>query len=373
MDQYITPIRAAIFVYPTIALLMVVPYAVVHYLRSGHLSFNRFVVFYLFVFYLICTLFLTLLPLPEIVPGFCSMHGDYTQPSFIPFHFILIELDKAMRGFSIGDLVWSSRFRAAMLNIVMTIPLGFFLRYLYTFSFRSVLFTSFGLSFFFEITQLTGIYGLYPCPYRKFEVDDLILNTCGGLLGYWIAGHIPFLPNLNEDHLPAPGEVTPVRRFLALIFDFLCIGILLGFLVPIWPNQFPQRMLAELSVLILYFVAVPAFFQGQTPGKRIFQIRLVNLNGEPIEWYALLIRYSIFLFIPFVVSTCLAYLEDMHPSEDLFHELWWAFLFIWFSATIGWVWIGKQNIGLHDRFSGTRYAEETKNGLQKGEDHKLLN
>lgn len=42
----------------------------------------------------------------------------------------------------------------------------------------------FGLSLTVELTQLTGIWGLYPCAYRKFDVDDLLLNTLGVTLGF---------------------------------------------------------------------------------------------------------------------------------------------------------------------------------------------
>lgn len=38
-------------------------------------------------------------------------------------------------------------------------------------------------SLLIELTQLTGTWGLYPCPYREFDVDDLILNTAGVAIG----------------------------------------------------------------------------------------------------------------------------------------------------------------------------------------------
>lgn len=34
-----------------------------------------------------------------------------------------------------------------------------------------------------ETAQITGLFGLYPCPYRQFDVDDLILNIAGVLAG----------------------------------------------------------------------------------------------------------------------------------------------------------------------------------------------
>lgn len=35
-----------------------------------------------------------------------------------------------------------------------------------------------------ELAQLTGLFGLYPCAWRTFEVDDLILNIGGLMAGF---------------------------------------------------------------------------------------------------------------------------------------------------------------------------------------------
>lgn len=35
-----------------------------------------------------------------------------------------------------------------------------------------------------ELAQLTGLFGLYPCTFRTFEVDDLIFNISGLLVGF---------------------------------------------------------------------------------------------------------------------------------------------------------------------------------------------
>lgn len=39
------------------------------------------------------------------------------------------------------------------------------------------------LSLTAEVLQLTALLGFYPCPYRHFEVDDLILNIGGVMAG----------------------------------------------------------------------------------------------------------------------------------------------------------------------------------------------
>lgn len=39
---------------------------------------------------------------------------------------------------------------------------------------------------------------MYPGSYRLCDVDDLICNTLGGLLGAWITGKCAFLPELER-------------------------------------------------------------------------------------------------------------------------------------------------------------------------------
>lgn len=59
-----------------------------------------------------------------------------------------------------------------------------FLRYYKSYSIKKVIISSFILSAFFEFTQVTRLYGIYPKPYRLCDIDDLILNTLGGVVGY---------------------------------------------------------------------------------------------------------------------------------------------------------------------------------------------
>ena len=41
-----------------------------------------------------------------------------------------------------------------------------------------------GLSGFIELSQVTGLYGVYPCPYRTFDTADLVLNVAGVVAGF---------------------------------------------------------------------------------------------------------------------------------------------------------------------------------------------
>lgn len=70
-------------------------------------------------------------------------------------------------------------FRNVIGNLIMFMPYGFFISYFLKLDKkRTILFLSLLVSFTIEITQL--VIG------RVFDVDDIMLNVCGGMLGYFI-------------------------------------------------------------------------------------------------------------------------------------------------------------------------------------------
>lgn len=77
-------------------------------------------------------------------------------------------------------------------NIIGFIPLGILLPLLFPFLRRFLLLTSavFLISLLFETTQLVGGIGV-------FDVDDLILNTAGGMLGYILYAIARWLVNIQ--------------------------------------------------------------------------------------------------------------------------------------------------------------------------------
>lgn len=111
--------------------------------------------------------------------------------NYIPFKEILREIHR---------LSMSSPFSSTNLigNILAFIPLGFFIPKLFRSrgeSFISVFVFSLLLSLCFEVTQLLLRMG-------TFDVDDLILNTFGGIIGYCIFKLLMWVikPQPHEDN-----------------------------------------------------------------------------------------------------------------------------------------------------------------------------
>ncbi|OFE15721.1 hypothetical protein BA895_21635 [Humibacillus sp. DSM 29435] len=84
------------------------------------------------------------------------------------------------------------------------------------------------VSLLIETTQGTGIFGLYPCPYRLADVDDLLTNTLGAVIGWCIGAGArrawPFVPP------PARVDLKPPtgRRRLAAAFVDVSLVVLMG-------------------------------------------------------------------------------------------------------------------------------------------------
>jgi glycopeptide antibiotics resistance protein len=93
-----------------------------------------------------------------------------------------LTIDLSINIIPIVDMI--NGLKTTVLNIILFIPLGFLLPLIWH-NFRSakntILF-GFGLSLIIEISQIF--------TYRATDIDDLITNTAGTLLGYLIAGFV---------------------------------------------------------------------------------------------------------------------------------------------------------------------------------------
>jgi len=328
LQTYIEPIMTAAFVFPFVAALFTFPYMILQYHRYGSIVLLRTVIIYSFILYLMSAYFLTMLPLPDI-DTVAGLTTPYLQLE--PFKDVIVWLQKA-------DVVWSqpatwrrliNRDLFVMVaNICMTIPLGIYLRYYFKCSFRKTVLLALAVSLVFELTQLSALFGIYPRPYRLCETDDLITNTLGGIIGYWITKPLlPILPSRERiDQLAYrhSTRVTFTRRFTAALVDWLILGAVMVMVIIIinplgirLTSGDSELMLAQFGVLyfglvILYFILGEWLQKGLTIGKRLTHLRLVDQRsgGNPKLWQTA-VRYSFlyfgFLYLPFATMQLLFY------------------------------------------------------------------
>jgi len=294
-ETYLLPVTTALTVFPLLALIVMLPVAVVSYRHRGRAGGWTTLVFYCFLFYLLAALMQTIVPLPANPGEYCADQSYASAPQLRPFYFVdVLETRAQVSGTWLNPALFSTA-----LNVVLLAPLSFFLRYLAGTRFLAATALGFGASLFFELTQLTGLWFIYPCAYRLFSVDDLILNTIGAALGWLVAGPlIRLLPDLDpaRDRRRYATRVTVSRRLLALLTDlvtFLVVLVLVLGLAKLFGIGVPRGPVV-VAIALLYFWVLPVLADG-TPGKRAMLLRVERTDGHragPVAW---LVRNGVLL------------------------------------------------------------------------------
>jgi len=309
-----TSISTAAILFPILAACITIPYLLIHYHKYGSVVFFRAAVFYSFILYLLCIYLLVVLPLPSI-EEVAMLNTPSKQ--LIPFQFVNDMEMYTKFSVWVPNTYWSTFFSGTFLqvfyNILMFIPFGIYLRYYYRRNLLECIIFSFVLSLFFEFTQLSGLYGIYPRAYRLFDVDDLILNTIGGIVGFIVEPLFVFLlpskEQLNLISYEKGKKVTLFRRFFAAGIDWTIIMSVLIMIIYLFPriswidvlflNSLPGAILYFL-LIFLYFICGTYVMKGYTVGKKIVKIKITDLKKRRPKWIQLFVRYGILygLFVP---------------------------------------------------------------------------
>jgi hypothetical protein len=152
--------------------------------RTFGLDARHALTLFLILFFLTLTQF----PLPDPATLDCSNGG--VAPILRPFETVahiqrlLIWERNDPAAVTWRNWVGSKVLQAAAMNFVLCAAIGAALARQGQTSWRGALGLAVVLSGGAEVAQLTGLFGLYPCPFRTFEVDDLILNISGLMTGF---------------------------------------------------------------------------------------------------------------------------------------------------------------------------------------------
>ncbi|MFF0910797.1 VanZ family protein [Microbacterium enclense] len=196
-----------------VAVLAFVPFVAVSYRRRGGLSVPRTLLWIAAAVYFWAIWSYTLWPFPLEDQYVCA------GLNLEPFHFI----DDIVTELAESQSRGLAAVMQVVFNTVLFLPLGFLLRVL---GGRGVVvagLTGLAVSGVVETSQLTAVWGVFPCPYRVFDVDDLMANTAGAVIGSAIALIVPAEHRGAERPADAdvPRPVTRRRRFLGIACDVL--------------------------------------------------------------------------------------------------------------------------------------------------------
>lgn len=213
LGNYSDNLMAALILWPVVSFMLTLPILAYLYHRDGRLRFGSFIGTYLAVLYVLGLGCFTLYPLPQGDAGPGITYG--VAPNFNPLAFAN---DIAKDGLK-------AVFQLAF-NVVFFMPLGFIAGRLLRLRFVPAVLLGLATSVLIEVTQLTGLFGLYPYAYRCCDVDDVITNTLGAALGWlcaWLLARV-VPPGKLADAEPTdhPGFV---RRCVALWIDLVIVWL----------------------------------------------------------------------------------------------------------------------------------------------------
>ncbi len=168
----------------------------------------------------------TTFPLPEAPEDFCTERAAVDYWQLTPGSSLGDVLDQA-REVGLVSTLSSGVFLQVAFNVVFFVPLGFFVAYWLRRGVGAALLAGLGVSLLIEVTQGTGLWGIYPCPYRLADVDDLITNTGGALIG-WAIGVLVWrvLPLRDPPARADLDRPTVRRRLLAAGLDLVIVSVL---------------------------------------------------------------------------------------------------------------------------------------------------
>lgn len=381
MQVYIDDILTGLIVFPLVACVFAVPYSIVQYRRFGAMPLLRVGIVYSMILYLICAYFTVILPLPsrEAVAA-----AEAVRPQLVPFAFIRAIM--AESGLVLSDIkTYLPALRHASVytvffNLLLTLPLGVYARYYFRARWWGALAAGFGLSLFFELSQLTGLYGIYAKAYRLFDVDDLIVNTLGAMCGFWLSPLLekllPTRDRLDELSYQKGRRVTLTRRLAACMLDWFLIAACavalmyiarLSGIEALSPLQHIHAMPTYFIGALCAFVLIPLFTGGATFGKWLVGVRLRGKEGGAPKWYQLLIRYGALYGVVFAMPCWLFLLLKLSRNGDVLSLLALSvgaatgvmvgiLFIIRFFATA----LKKENRFLYERLSGVKNVSVVK-------------
>ena len=324
---------------PFVALAFGLPYTIYGYVRTKSVDVWKCTYFYTFCLYFLCAYFVTWLPLPtaETLANLKPM-SEFIQ--LVPFQsFLDIEGKTLLRDLAI-----------ILFNVTLTMPLGYFFRELFHVSLKGAVLAGFLVSLLYEVTQLTGLFFIYPRAYRIFDIDDLIVNTFGAYLGYvaapLISGVLPNISDTKTQRLVQGSEVAFFQRAIAAAVDFFAVLLASIFVIVCIPSlQAPMTSHASLMRFALFFalfmalaVLYSVLLGGNTLGYRITGLRLMTLGCQAANRLQCVIRtlllYIGIFSIPFWVLFFMSIYTEYAGAGSILWVLISALLMIWAARNV---------------------------------------
>jgi glycopeptide antibiotics resistance protein len=197
-----------------LAVLLLIPTAAVQYRLDGRLGPKDLVILVTSAIYALAIWTYTLLPMPVDHTFRCKGSQLRVLGSLGLIH-------APQHGGPLA-LLREPAFMQIVLNVLLFVPLGYFLRVILHRGVVVATLAGFGLSLLIELTQKTGDWHLYSCAYRLFDVDDIIVNTLGATVGSLLS---LLVVHRRTGKIVLPTTISFGRRLVGFACDVVFIAL----------------------------------------------------------------------------------------------------------------------------------------------------
>ncbi|WP_423363434.1 VanZ family protein [Mycoplasma sp. P36-A1] len=283
--------------------------------RNGYFVVKEGFVFLSFIFYIEVAYFMTILPLPDITEMSDKLLPLTNYMQLDPLYFIKdISTYFAKHGFSVIGFFKAPPVYTTLFNVILLFPLGVYLKKLFNQPLSKIIVIAFLVSLSFELLQLSGLFFIYPYPYRLFDINDLMFNTLGAVIGALVANKLNFVFNPEKDQSAKSSyfQVTKFKQFVIYLADIAVIFVMSIFMNLIAALVVSAKHISSsdtytssnittilASVVIIIFFTIPLFSKKyQTIAMKLSDTYLDTNNDNMIKRF---------------LRTCIVYLPACFP------------------------------------------------------------
>ncbi|WP_336636411.1 VanZ family protein [Lysinibacillus fusiformis] len=294
MSTYTQSILIAFFITIILSFVLVIPWLIYTYRKYSYLSMSKTIIMFSFIFYFLSALCLVLLPFPS-TRDTCSLQSPDTVHTNLRLFQFVEDILKDSGVVLTNPSTWlaitkQQAFYQAFFNFLLLLPFGVYLRYFLQERryWKRAFILSFLLTLFYEITQRTGIYGIFNCAYRIFDVDDLLLNSVGALLGFFLAPIVWALFPSHEEveakavEMEKKDIVKPISILLALVIDLFIVQVIWFIISALTGYSGTFEFLVVIALYMTIFGFIPSMMNGATVGMKIMRFTMVHKKGKSI-------------------------------------------------------------------------------------------
>lgn len=291
MERVLTNALNSLLAGGLLSVVLFLPVVIWQYRRYGEIAELRLGLLGALLVYCSALVAYTMFPLPRpglLTDAFCahrqSLNLDVTDA--------VTRVRRSTRGLPLRQALLDHSVLELVFNVALFVPLGWFGRRILEWKVVTTVAVGVLVCLLIEVTQYTGVYGIFRCAYRLADVVDLVTNTTGTLVGIALAMLFPRLfPSTAQLEADAhrAREVDKGRRWLGQLLDavyFLVALAVAGFGLALLlsaaglasredPSRLWLALMLVADLLALVFALVSFSGDGSSMGQRTTYLRPV--------------------------------------------------------------------------------------------------